>query len=643
MIVEQAVERIPKSEKQRENLRKSLQDNSLVYGNIVSKDFKHTALIGFLTLKVSDEVVIDKLNKLVESVPGPGKAYVGGMPLTRVNLTKDMRKDMRRFLPVGLLVMFVFLFVCFRQARGVLLPFLMTVMAIIVVMGLVPLMGWKVHTVTVLLPVIMLAVANDYGIHILARYQEDNTPGSSLDSKQLAESGIVELTRPILATGITTMAGLLCLLSHIIIPAEQLGVLAAIGIAFAMLGSLLFIPAILSLLPKSKPVLDSSDPSGESKSHLDQLLFWIASKVPSRPRAILVACTVAALGVGSGAHLIVVDTNPMSFYQEDDPVWQSTHLLNAHLGGWAGVSAIATGDIKDPAVLREIDKLEQYLKKHELVGTTTSIAGVMRKMSQVMHGNDPAYDKIPDSREFVAQYLLLYSMSGDPEDLEKLVDFPYKNAQLMAKVTDSGTLGAMAVVDYTKAYIAERPEGPLKLVAGFLNVMAEMVGHIVRGQLMSMLLSVLIVGCLVGFLMRSFAAALLAMFPLTLALLLLFGIMGYSGIELNLVTAMLSSIMIGVGVDYTIHFLWRYRNERAAGIDPPEAVRRTLTTVGRGIVFNAFSVLVGFAVLVLSAFFPVRFFGLLVAISISACLVGALVVLPAIVIVFRPKFLEPSG
>jgi hypothetical protein len=375
---------------------------------------------------------------------------------------------------------------------------------------------------------------------------------------------------------------------------------------------------------------------------LDHSLFWIASKVPNRPKSILIACTVVVLGIGSGAHLIVVDTNPMSFYQEDKPVWQSTHLLNAHLGGWAGVSTIATGDIKDPEVLREIDNLEQYLNQHELVGTTTSIAGVVRKMNQVMHGNDPTYDKIPERRELIAQYLHLYSMSGNPEDFKKLLDSSYENAQLIAKVTDSGTLGAMAVVDYIKAYLAERPEGPLKFVGGFLNVMADMVAHVVRGQLISMMLSVLIVGCLVGFLMRSFAAVVLAMIPLTLALLLLFGIMGYVGIELNLVTAMLSSIMIGVGVDYTIHFLWRYRDERAAGVDPPEAVRKTLTTVGRGIVFNAFSVLVGFAVLVLSAFFPVRFFGLLVVISISACLVGALVVLPAIVIVFRPKCLEPS-
>ena len=640
MIVRPAVESVPTNANQREKLRKSLQNNDFVYGNIVSKDFKHTVLIGFLALEASDEVVVDKLSKIVESVPGPEKVYVGGMPSTRVNLAKDVRKDMRRFLPVGIVVMFVFLFICFRQARGVLLPLSITTMSIVVAMGLIPLMGWKIHTITVLLPVILLAVTNDYGIHILARYQEDNKPGLPINPKQLAESGIMALTKPIVATGVTTMAGLLCLLTHIIVPAEQLGVLAAIGVAFAMGGSIFFVPAVLSILPKSKPVLDARFPDGASKSHLDHFLFWIASRVPSRPRTILIVCTVIALSIGSGIRHIVVDTNPMNFYQEDEAVWQSTHLLNAHLGGWAGVSTIASGDIGEPKVLKDIDEFEQYLRSHELVGSTTSIAGIVRRMHLSINGNDSDYDRIPERKETIDLYLRLLSSHVDPKESIKLIDSSQQNAHVIARVTDSSTMGAKAVVDYIGAYLAERPGNPFTLVGGLLDVMADMVLHVVRGQLTSMMWSVLLVGCLVGLLMRSFVAAALSMFPLALALLLLFEIMGFSGIRLNLVTAMLSSIMIGIGVDYTIHFLWRYRDERTAGSDPVEAVRRTLTTVGRGIVFNAISVLVGFAVLALSAFFPVRFFGLLIVISISACLLGALVVLPAIVLFMRPKFLE---
>ncbi len=642
MIVEPAIEKIPKSGEEREKLRARLKKNPLVYKNLISDDFKYAVLIGFLDPKASDEALVAKLDQLVKDVPGKEETFLGGMPVTRVSLTQDMRKDMRRFLPVGLLIMLVFLLACFRQARGVVLPFVMTVMSIVVAMGLIPMLGWKIHTVTILLPVILLAVANDYGIHLLARYQEDNAPGTNFSSAELAHRGIVELTRPVLATGLTTVVGMLCLLSHLIIPAKQLGVLAAIGVAFAMVGSLIFIPAVLALLPRSKPVYDAKSATQTAKSPLDRMLVFFAKGVAARPKAILLVSLLVSLAVGFGATRIVVDTNPMSFYKQTEPVWRSTHVLNEHLGGWAGVSVIFEGDIKDPKVLREIDKLEQHLKKHDLVGTTSSIADVMRKMNLVMHDNDPKYDRIPETRELVAQYLLLYSMSGDPSDFEKLVDFPYKHAQLMAKLTDSGTSAATQLLNDLRQYKAEHEKAPIQRVGGFLDVMADMVHHIVWGQIVSMALAAVLVWLLVAILLRSLVGGLLAVAPLVLALLMIFGVMGLAGIELNLVTALLSSIMIGVGVDYSIHFLWRYRDERNTGLGPAEAVERTLTTTGRGIVFNGLSVVVGFIVLVISAFYPVRFFGLLVAISILASLIGALVILPAIAITLRPKFLEPS-
>lgn len=639
MVVEAAIPGIPQSAEESAELRKRLSKNPLVHGNLISKDFKYAVAICFLSPEASDEVLVPALRKMAADTPGEGEAMVGGMPVTRVSLTQDMRKDMRRFLPIGLVIMVIFLLLCFRQLRGVVLPFVMTVMAIIVAMGLIPLLGWKIHTVTILLPVILLAVANDYGIHIMARYQEDNAPGTDHSPGELARMGVIELTRPVLATGITTIVGMLCLLSHMILPAKQLGVLAAVGVLFAMVGSLMFIPAVLAVLPRSKPIFDA-EKATESTSILDRMLAIVARKIPQRPKTILAVSVAVCLLIGLGTTRIIVDTNPMSFYARSEPIWRSTHLLNEHLGGWAGVSVVFEGEIKEPRVLREIDELEQHLKAHKLVGTTNSIAGVMRKMNQVMHDGDPKYDRVPETRELVAQYLLLYSMNGDESDFEKLVDFPYEHAQLMAKVTDSGTRAATEVLAYTRAFL-DKKRTTKTMAGGLLDVMADMVHHIVWGQIMSLALAALLVTTVVSLLMRSLVAGLLAVSPLMLALTMIFGVMGIFGIELNLVTALLSSIMIGVGVDYSIHFLWRYRDERQAGHSPELAVERTLTTTGRGIVFNGLSVVVGFAVLIISSFYPVRFFGLLVAISILASLIAALVVIPAMALLFRPRFLEP--
>ncbi len=641
MVVEPAIPAIPENVQEQTELRDRLAKNPLVHGNLISKDFKYAVSICFLSPKASDEVLVPRLRQLIEDNPGDGEAMVGGMPVTRVSLTQDMRKDMRRFLPIGLVIMLIFLLVCFRQARGVVLPFVMTVMAIVVSMGLIPLMGWKIHTVTILLPVILLAVANDYGIHIVARYQEDNAPGNHLGARELAHRGIVELTRPVLATGITTIVGLLCLLSHLILPAKQLGVLGAVGVFFAMVGSLLFIPAVLAVLPKAKPVYDAGA-ANQSTNALDRGLAWIARAIPGHTKGILVAAVAVSAVVGLGATKIVVDTNPMSFYERSEPIWRSTHLLNEHLGGWAGVSVVVDGDIKDPEVLRQIDGLEKHLAKHELVGTTSSLANVLRKMNVVMHDGDPKFDRVPETRELVAQYLLLYSMSGDEKDFEKLVDFSYEHAQVMAKVTDSGTRAATEVLAYTREYLKQNQLDDKTMAGGLLDVMADMVHHIVWGQIVSLGLAAVLVTGVVSLLMGSLAAGLMAVSPLMLALAMIFGVMGFLGIELNLVTALLSSIMIGVGIDYSIHFLWRYKDERALGLDPAPAIEKTMITTGRGIVFNGLSVVVGFSVLIVSAFYPVRFFGLLVAISILASLVAALVIVPAIALVVRPRFLEPG-
>jgi len=138
---------------------------------------------------------------------------------------------------------------------------------------------------------------------------------------------------------------------------------------------------------------------------------------------------------------------------------------------------------------------------------------------------------------------------------------------------------------------------------------------------------------------RSVIAGLLAIVPLFASIITVFGLMGYSGIELNIATAMLSSIMIGVGVDYTIHFLYRFRYEIQAGNTAHDAVIRTLTTSGKGIIYNALSVIIGFTVLMVSGFLPIYFFGFLIVFSISACLIGALTIMPALLVIIRPKFI----
>jgi hypothetical protein len=299
------------------------------------------------------------------------------------------------------------------------------------------------------------------------------------------------------------------------------------------------------------------------------------------------------------------------------------------------------GDIQEPEVLAQIDALEQALRELPAVGYTQSVAQVVRTMNKAVMGGGADQDKLPETRAAVAQYFLLYSMGGDPEDFERLVDFDYAHALVTVRINSTSTQEIATVVEAAEAHLAAHPMDKPTVLGGFGALFVDLVEAVVDGQVMSLGLSLLLVIVLVGACFRSVVAGVYAVLPLAMAIPVLFGLMGYLNIELNIVTAMLSSIMIGVGVDYTIHFLWRYREERQNGLAAEEAILRTLTTTGRGIVFNALSVVCGFAVLLISNFLPVKFFGFLVVISIGGCLLGALVLLPALCLVMRPSFLEP--
>jgi hydrophobe/amphiphile efflux-3 (HAE3) family protein len=640
MIVNPAVKRIPRNEEQKKELRREIMDNDLVYGSVVSKDFSLTAVVALLKTDVEDSYIVGEVEKLIEENPGKEEVVTGGLPNTRVLVAKSIQRDFRKLIPLALLIMLVFLFICFRQLRGVLLPFAVVIMSILVSIGIVPLVGWNIQVITVIVPIFLVAVANDYGIHLIAKYQELNVEGNPYTNKDLAKGIFQSLSKPILLAGLTTIAGMLCLFGHIIIPARQLGILASFGIVFALSASLFFIPAVVSFLPKGKPVIRANEEASQ-RPLLDRVLHFFGNFVSRRPKAIVIAAFSSAVVLSIGIFFIHVDSDPNRYFPKDSPIVRAADLINENMGGAQSVSVVVNGDIKDPRVLNKIDRLEREMGEFPEVGYTSSIARVVRMMSRAINDEDEeGYDAIPDTRNAVAQYFELYSMSGDPEDFEKMVDFPYENALVTARINTTST----PKLNRVKEQIMEmtKNDEEIKLAGGFAFIFSDIARLIVNGQLLSLGLAIVAVGILLMIFFRSVVAGIVSSLPLGLSVIALFSLMGIFRIELNVATAMLSSIMIGVGVDYTIHFLWRYRSERCKGLIPQDAAKKTLTTTGRGIIFNAFSVIIGFLVLFTSGFMPLRFFGFLIVVSIFSCLVGALVLIPALCLVFRPDFLEPN-
>jgi hypothetical protein len=637
MIVDPVVKRIPKNEKSREKLRESIRGNELAYKLVVSEDFTKAVVILKVAPEITDEEAINAINEALNEFTGDEKLYKGGTPYLRMQVNDDISKDMLTLMPFGMLIMIIFLIISFREWRGVFLPFLVVTLSIVVSLGFFPLMGWELSIITILAPIMMIAIANNYGIHFIARYQELNAREPGWDMRSITREVLNKLRTPVIITGLTTIAGILGLVVHILLPAQQLGVAAAIGIAFALLLSISFLPAMMMVMKKGKVLKSVSKQSG----FIQKILSYFARRSTSRPVIVLFIFGSFLLFAAGGITFLQADSNSENFLPPWHPFRQATDVTNEDFGGTKYLTILFEGDIKDPGLLKRMDQYETELEQHPEVGSVTSIASIIRIMSRSLNDEGEVfYDKIPDTRSAVAQYLELYSMSGDPEDFEDLVNFDYTQA-LMTVQFRADTKNALDKVIAEIDQLTENDPNRT-IVGGYCLIDKELAEAVVSGQYNSLIFAIVIIAILLIIIFRSFVSGVLGALPLIYTIIALFGAMGWLGIKLDIATAMLSSIAIGIGVDYTIHFFWRLKQEFELGKSYRDAVHTTLTTTGRGITINAFTVMIGFSVLFISAFLTIKYFAFLIIFSVLVCLLCALVLMPALCILMKPKFLNPK-
>ncbi len=631
-----AIESIPQTEESREKLRSALMSNDFARKVVISEDSTVTIMIGMVAQGVEDSAVRADLEAIVQKYPGDEKLYLGGIPYVRSSIIGNMASDMLFFMPTALVLMLIFLGFFFRQARGVILPFVVVIFAIQVSMALVHLLGWKLQLPMMLAPVILIAVANDYGIHMIARYQEELLLTPSLTNKEVALKVARSLGKPVLFTGITTIGGFLTLLTNDLTAAKHLAVLAAVGVAYALIASIFFIPAVISILPAKLPKLQQNEEHG-----LNRALTHLGNFVVTKSRKIIVWGCIITVVVGLGAFKIYVDANPESYYAEDDPLNVGVRLVDEKLGGTQNIALLIEGDIASSAVMQRIDSYEEQAKKLSQVDQTSSIATFIRQISKIIHQpGDAGYDAIPTTDGEIKQYLALYEKANqNAKGTDKFIDADYQQAQLMIRLNDPSSESVHAALASIKTMVAN--DDSVTAIGGWAVILDTLVTLIIGGQIRSLILSLIVIAALVAILFKSWKAGLFGIIPLFVSLFLVFGLMGYFNLTLNIATAMFSSILVGIGVDYTIHFLWRYKEELATGMGYEKAVCKTLETTGRGIIFNGLSVILGFIVLFFSKFQPIEFFGLCLFISITSCLIGALVLVPALCLVAKPRFLEP--
>jgi hypothetical protein len=635
MIVDPLIDQMPETETEREKLRERVRGNELAYKTVVSENFRYSLILMQVANGITDEEVMTAVNNVLEKYPGTEKTYISGMPYLRYETNNKITRDLTILLPLGLLIMVLFLFISFREFRGVWLPISVVVVSTLVSMALLPLMNWDLSIIGVLIPIMMIAIANNYGVHFVARYQEINVKQKSWGMNLIVLKTLSHLRKPIFFTGLTTIVGILGLVTHLMIPARQMGIISAIGVGLALALSLTYIPALMSIMKKGKSHRAYSE---KKNSVIGAALSGAAAFINRHPHKAIAVFVLALAIAGSGIFMLKVASNNDKVLPKKHPYNQTISIANEHFGGTRFLTVLFEGDMKDPAVLKRIDSYENELKKMPEIGNVNSMATIIKIMSRAL--NDPGtegYDKIPENRQAIAQYLLLYSMNGDPSDFENLVDFDYTRGLLNIQFQAGDMKTLNKVIDKIETLTQNDPAK--QVIAGFSLTEKEMAESITTGQAYSLIFALVAIFVLLSLIFKSVPAGATGSLPLVFAVICTFGFMGFTGMELNIVTTLLSSISIGVGVDYTIHILWRLKAELARGEPYPAAINTTLRTTGRGIVINAFSVMLGFSVLYFSAFPYLKMFATLIILSLFLCLLCALVLIPAICFIAKPRFL----
>ncbi|MGB5359568.1 MAG: MMPL family transporter [Eudoraea sp.] len=627
-------EEIPDNHADFVSLKKRIAANSMT-NRFFSDDFSLVSLVLVKNTKTPD-LIIDEIKGIVDSHPGSEEVLLGGLPFIRYSIEGNILSDLIVLLPIAMFFMVFMLYFSFREWKGVFMPFLIVLMSIILSFGLMAFLGWKISLFSILMPIMIIAIANDYGIHLIAHYQELANGPVILSMKQICKQIYRDLKKPIFITGITTIGGILGLLSHTMMPAAELGVLTAIGIGFALLLSLWFLPAMLSFF---KPKRRDTETEQKKIPIVDRWLGKMGNLVTLHPKRILaISIIVTIIGV-AGVFLLKVDTNVESYFSSKSEVGRSTKLINEKFGGSQFISVLFSGDVLSSEVMKRMEAYEKELIKDPAVGLVSSPVSLVKELSKGFYEPmEDGYNEIPEFSDEIYQLIEVFSMGGNEDDISQFLDYNYENARILISLKDGSNSANKRVLKKINSLTKDDPNVQFAAGAGLTEI--ELADMVVNGQLKSLLFALAVVFIILSFVFHSPKAGLLSTLPITIAIVVLFGLMGIFGIALDIATALLSSIMIGVGVDYTIHFLWRFKTERSKGHDHKKAVRITLNTSGRGIIINALSVIVGFMPLILSNFTPLKFFGALIVISITTCLISSLFLVPAIVIITKPKFLE---
>ena len=410
-----------------------------------------------------------------------------------------------------------------------------------------------------------------------------------------------------------------------------------------MVFSLTLIPAGIMIfgLPRRKKS------SSNARSDKASFSYGFAEKVVKH-KYLTIFTTIIIMAISlTGISRVWINSSFLDKFEIDSDIVVTDKFINENFGGTSTLNVIFEGKEKDalknPAILELIDKLQTDVEKLAVVGNSFALSDYLKRMNKVLHADNPEFDIIPPSRNLVAQYLLLYEMSGDPDNLWKVVDYEYKKANLTFQLKSDNSKAinsALAVIDSHKQAFNDKDITIKYAGSGYKALV--FTDLILEGQIISLLMSLGIVIILLALMFKKISLGFIGAIPITITAVISFGVMGLFDIPLSTTTALVSSIAIGIGIDYAVHFIERFKIYALETGDRNLTIRQTMHHSGRAIVFNAVVVIAGFLVLLFSVFPPNRSLGALVSLNMFTSFLGTVTVMFLLLVLSNVFFKRPA-
>ena len=631
LVVKPALGDIPQSDAELELLRKALLQNPLFVDRFISKDSKTAAIFIPIEPKANGKEIADKIRSLLPKEAGGDKFYIAGDPVARDTFGTEMFRQMAIFSPIAGIVMCIALWFMFRNVTVIVANMAVAMISIIWSMGGLIGLGCPVHIMSSMSPVFLMAIATD-AVHIFNEF------AFRLNEVKDKRKAILETMKvvgpPVFYSDVTTAVGFAALATGSIVPVTIFGLVVGFGTVVILLMSYTLVPAILMLIPE-KHILRME----KSNSWLSRLGRFCVEKTKPILVIGLVLMVVATVGLAR----IRVNNNMVNWFKHGSVIRTADRVMNQHLGGTSTAYLVIQGQedgiVGTPVMLRQIEGLQRELEKDPLVGKTFSVVDYIKRVNRVLHDDNPAFDRIPDTEREVGQYLFLLQSAAKPRHLDNVIDFPSKTANviLQLKSWDAGVMEKVAA--RTNAFLAAHPlpKGTAVKPAGIAYFNKVWNHEVLWGMLNSFLWGLVFVLILLVIETRSFLWGVLSFLPLLFTIAFIYGVVGLIGKDFDMPVAVLSTLSLGMAVDFAIHFVSRFRQRVREKPDLKEALIWAVARPGKGIFLNAILFALGFAVMGFADLTPYITVGILMAAIMILSSVASVVYLPALIQLGRKK------